>query len=207
MCHGPTSSKVHEEYVSYLENKYKSKIIEFSVRHKKHDWLSTYLYAKFENGKKFEKPFYSTEYGFAFNVLGRESCYNCHFKGDFRCADIMIGDFWGATEKDDFWNKKGVSVIFAETEKGNDALKSLEQVKLFPTTFEKAVANNPMVIKSKVKNPKKEKFEKLFAEKGLFYAVKHTMGFKQRIRIFIVNNTPKSIINFAKKVCRAIKKR
>lgn len=35
ICHGPTSTKVHEEYVSYLEKKYNSKIIGFSVRHKK----------------------------------------------------------------------------------------------------------------------------------------------------------------------------
>ncbi len=202
ICHGPTSAKVHEEYVSYLEEKYNSKIAEFSVRHKKHEWLPTYLYAKFVNGQEFEKPFYSTEYGFAFSVLGRESCYNCRFRGDRRCGDIMVGDFWGATENDEFWNKKGVSVIFAETEKGNKAVKALKGVKLFQTTFEKAVASNPMVIKSKAKNPQREKFSKLFEEKGLIYAAKHSVSLSNRIKNFAVKCIPKPMISFAKKVIR-----
>lgn len=175
ICHGPTLAKVHKEYISYLEQVYNSKIIEFSVRHKKKEWLPLYLYAKFANGQEFEKPFNSTEYGFAFFVLGKESCYNCRFKGDKRCADIMIGDFWGVTEEDEFWNKKGVSVIFAETDKGNEVLNVLQGVKLFPTSFEKAVTNNPMVLKSKVRNLQREKFKKLFEEKGLMYAVRHSI--------------------------------
>ncbi len=207
ICHGPTSAKVHEEYVSHLENKYKSKIIDFSVRHKKHEWLPAYLYAKFENGEKFEKPFYSTEYGFAFYVLGREVCYNCKFKGDYRCADIMIGDFWGATKEDAFWNKKGVSVIFAETEKGNEAIRALQGVKLFPTTFEKAVASNQMVVKSKVKNPKREKFAKLFAEKGLIYAAKRCVGFKRRIKNTVAKCIPQPLLTLVIKASNFIKRR
>lgn len=206
ICHGPTSAKVHEEYVSHLEKKYNSKIVEFSVRHKKHEWLPTYLYAKFANGQEFEKPFYSTEYGFAFSVLGRESCYNCQFKGERRCGDIMLGDFWGVTEKDEFWNKKGVSVIFAETGKGDEALKALRGVKLFPTTFEKAIASNPMVIKSKEKNPQTEKFSKFFVEKGLLYAAKHSISFKHRIKNFAVRCVPQPLIPFAKKIYHTMKR-
>lgn len=205
ICHGPTSARVHEEYVSYLEEKFNSKIVEFSVRHKKHEWLPAYLYAKFANGQEFEKQFYSTEYGYAFSVLGKESCYNCQFKGDRHCADIMVGDFWGATEKDEFWNKKGVSVIFAKTEKGNEAIKVLKGVNLFPTTFEKAVSKNPMVIQSKTKNPQREKFSKLFAEKGLMYAAKHGVGFKYRINNLIVKCIPQPIFPLVKKVYHIIK--
>ncbi len=209
ICHGPTSANVHEEYVSYLERKYKSKIIDFSVRHKKHEWLPSYLYAKFENGQEFEKPFSSTEYGYAFSVFGREVCYNCRYRGDSRCADIMIGDFWGVTAKDTFWNKKGVSVIFAETEKGNEVIKALQGIKLFPTTFEKAVAGNPMVIKSKEKHPQREKFAKSFAKKGLFYAVEHinSVGIKQRIKNSIVKWIPQSSRPLVKKVYHFIKRR
>lgn len=114
-----------------MEKRCGSKIVEFSTRHKKDEWTPVYLYAKFENGQVFEKPFYATEFGFAFSILGRESCYNCRYKGNGRCRDIMVGDFWGATEQDEFWNRNGVSVIFAETEKGNEAIKALEGIKLF----------------------------------------------------------------------------
>lgn len=207
ICHGPTSAKVHKEYISYLEEKYHSKIVDFSVRHKKSEWMPIYLYAKFENGQVFEKPFYSTEYGLAFSVFGRESCYHCQFRGDQRRADIMVGDFWGATEKDTFWNKKGVSVVFAETEKGDTALKQLHGVKLFPTTFEKAVAGNPMVVKCKEKNPQRQKFSKLFSQKGLIYAAKHTMSFKYHVKNFMLHCIPAPVLPLAKKIYHVIKRK
>lgn len=178
ICYGPTSQKVHEEYVIYLEKKFKSKIVDFSVRRKEEKWMPFYLYARFKNGKEFKKPFYDTEYGYAFSVLGRESCYDCKFKGNNRCGDIMIGDFWGADENDLFWNVKGVSVIFAETEKGNELLKKLKNVKLIPTTFERAVEENLMVIKPKTKAENYDKFRKYFRRKGLMYAIKKMKGIK-----------------------------
>ena len=102
ICHGPTSAKVHEEYVEWLEKRYRSRIKAFSVRYKEKGWTPPYLRAEFENGQVFMKPFYETEYGMAFAVMARESCYRCPFKGENRRGDIMIGDFWGASESDPF---------------------------------------------------------------------------------------------------------
>lgn len=95
ICHGPMSPKIHREYIAYLEKKYGSRICEWSVRYKKGKWMPLYLHAGFENGETFEDKFYDTEYGYAFRVAGRESCYHCKFKGNNREGDIMIGDFWG----------------------------------------------------------------------------------------------------------------
>ncbi len=203
ICHGPTSAQVHKEYVTYLEDKYQSKIIDFSVRHKKDAWTPGYLYAKFENGQIFEKPFYKTEYGVAFSVLGRESCYCCKFKGNNRQGDIMIGDFWGATENDEYWNKYGVSSVFAETEKGNDFLKSTPGITLFPTTFEKVVERNQMVIQSKIKKDNRDRFSKLLSKKGLMYAVKRTASLKTKISKLL----PCNLKPLIKKLYRYIKKR
>lgn len=207
VCHGPTRAKVHKEYVESLEKKYKSKIIDFSVRYKKDEWLPAYLYAKFSNGSIFEEPFYDTEYGYAFSVLGKESCYHCAFKGNNRQGDIMVGDFWGADETDDFWNKYGVSSIFAETEKGNAFLLSTPGIKLYPTTFERAVQSNPMVIQSKTKSSDREKFSKLLSEKGLAYAAKHTPSVKSQLKRNIRQCIPKSIRPVAKKLYQSIKKK
>lgn len=82
----------------------------------------------------------------------------------------MIGDYWGATENDAFWNSRGVSSIFAETEKGNTVLNAIPGIKLFPSTFERAVEKNQMVIKSKKCSPKRDVFEELLSQKGLIYA-------------------------------------
>lgn len=206
ICHGPTSSKIHQEYVAYLESKYKSKITDFSVRYKKDAWTPPYLYAKFDNGRIFKKPFYETEYGYAFSVFVRESCYHCMFKGNDRQGDIMIGDFWGATDKDKYWNRYGVSVVFAETNKGNGFLQSTPGIKLFPTTFEKAVESNQMVIKSKQKAYMRNEFSKLLSEKGLIYAAKHSVSFKTRIKRTVLGIVPDSMKPIVQKIFTAVKK-
>ena len=129
--------------------------------------MSPYLYAKFSNGRTWEQPFYETAYGVAFSILGRESCYHCRFKGNNRQGDIMVGDFWGATEKDRYWNANGVSLIFAETEKGNQFLSTLKDVTLIRCSFAEAVQNNQMVIRSRPKDPRQEEFCKMLSKKGL----------------------------------------
>lgn len=182
ICHGPTLPKVHEDYVNHLEKKFGSKIVDFSVRRKVDAWEPGYLYAKFENGTVFQKDFYQTEYGYAFAVLGRESCYGCKFRGNNRQGDIMLGDFWGATKEDAFWNKRGVSAIFAETEKGDAFLQAAPGIKLFPSTFEKVVAGNPMVIRPRQESKYKKQFAKLLEEKGLFYAAHHAAGWKTKLK-------------------------
>ena len=178
ICHGPTYAKVHSDYITFLEKKYKSKIIEFSVRHKNGAWIPAYLYAEFENGRIFQKPFYETEYGVAFSILSKKSCYSCKFKGNNRQGDIMIGDFWGATKEDVFWNKNGVSSIFAETEKGNFFLKATPGIVLFETTFERTVKKNPMLIESRSKFVNTEKFAEQLSKNGLMYAAKRAKGWK-----------------------------
>lgn len=212
ICHGPTSVDIHREYLSYLENKYKSKVVDFSVRHKKDAWKPIYLYAKFEDGQVFEKPFYKTEYGYAFSVFTKESCCRCGFKGNNRQGDLMVGDFWGATEEDDYWNPYGVSVIFAETDQGHDFLRSTPGIKLFPASFEKAVEKNPMVITSQTRKGERDQFEKLLRKKGLIYAAercadrKKENGGKKKIskKKVLVKMIPESIRPTVKKIYHTI---
>ena len=185
ICHGPTFPKVHYDYITFLEKKYKSKIVDFSVRHKQDSWTPSYLYAKFDNGKIFSKPFHKTEYEFAFSLLGKTPCYDCKYKGNNRQADIMIGDFWGATDEDVYWNKWGVSSIFAETQRGKDFLTSTPGIQLFSTTFEKAVEKNPMVIESRKFNKNRDDFADLLSKKGLIYAVKYFVSYKSKVKRLI----------------------
>lgn len=94
----------------------------------------------------------------------------------------MIDDFWGATKEDAFWNRLGVSSVFAETEKGDAFLQAAPGIKLFPSTFEKVVAGNPMVIRPRKESKYKKQFAKLLEEKGLFYAAHHAAGWKTRLK-------------------------
>lgn len=184
ICHGPTLMKVHTEYINYLEKKFDSKIVDFSVRRKKDSWLPAYLYAKFENHKEFIKEFYKTEYGIAFSQISLERCYNCKFKGNNRTGDIQIGDFWGYDKNKEYFNNNGTSCILVHTEKGNNYLKSNDLLKLYPVTFEEIVKANQLIIKTKPKGKKLDKFKSNLESKGLFYAVKKSIGIKSRLKKF-----------------------
>lgn len=206
ICHGPTSQRAHQQYLEKLEKRYDSKIVDFSVRRKKDRWLPIYLFAEFENGKIFRKKFYSTEYGYAFSVLSKKSCYNCQFKGDNRLGDIMIGDFWGATSKDVFWNEKGVSAVLVHTKKGNKFLKGNSRIELYHTTSEMIIKGNPNVIRSRMMNPSRDKFEKLLMEHDLFYAVKHTKKLTTVIKGLIKRMIPNSLRPLVQNIYHLIKK-
>lgn len=194
ICHGPTLQKVQYEYIKYLENKFKSKVVSFSVRYKKEGWHPSYVYAEFENGRVFTKKFSDTHYGKVFGILGIERCYDCKFKGNSRTGDITIGDFWGATNEDDFWNENGVSVILAETEKGMEFINKIENVVLFESSFERAVKRNPMLITSKAKSKIYDKFKNDFEKYGLIKAVNKNIGLKEKIK----NNIKKIIRKIVK---------
>lgn len=185
ICHGPTPAKVHRQYVERLEKTFGSPLAEFSVKRKKGAWTPGYLYAAFENGATYEKPFYHTEYGYAFATMAGKACYSCRFRGNNRTGDLMLGDFWGATEQDVFWNKEGVSSVLVHTEKGHELLLETEDLRLFDTTFQKIVAGNPNIIRPRDSRPNRAKFEQLLESHDLFYAVKHSKSILSRIKAML----------------------
>lgn len=72
-------------------------------------------------------------------------------------------------------------------------------IRLYPTDFEKAVANNQMVIRARKVSPEREKFEKLFAEKGLIYAARRSKSLKTRMELFAIRVIPPQIRTFLRK--------
>lgn len=182
ICHGPTPAKVHRQYVEYLEQRFGSSLTDFSVKRKKGAWTPGYLYAAFANGAVYEKPFYHTEYGYAFATLAGKACYSCKFRGNNRTGDLMLGDFWGATEQDVFWNKEGVSSILVHTEKGRELLTEAENLRLFETTFQRVAAGNPNIIRPRTERSNRAKFEQLLESHGLLYAARHSKPLLSRLK-------------------------
>lgn len=205
VCHGPTLKKVHQEYICYLKEKYKSQLVAFNLRYKKNGWHPSYLQAVFANGVVYEKPFYHTEYGVAFSILSRPACFKCAFKGERSTADITIGDYWGAQESDVFWNENGVSVIFVHTTKGYNYLRDIEKVRLFESSFEHAVAKNQNVIRPRKKPDNYDVFLELFETRGLKYAVKQTQSMKSNIISLIRLCIPQRLITLLKKLSAQLK--
>lgn len=58
----------------------------------------------------------------------RQSCYNCRYATQNRCADITIGDFWGLGAKTSFDEntENGVSVMFVNTENGKKFYETIK---------------------------------------------------------------------------------
>ena len=199
ICHGPTSPKVAEEFVHALEQKFQSRVVSFNVRYKKDGkWTPPYLRAEFADGREYLESFYSTDYGRAFGIFSRPSCYSCMYKGDKRVADITFGDYWGCTEADSFYNPKGVSVIFVHTEKGVALLEDVRDLEFTETEFEHAAKGNPMLFYSKAKSPQRDVFAKVFAEDGLVVACRKSQTVKQRVTGVAV----RSCLEWVKKVVR-----
>ena len=117
-----------------------------------------------------------------------------------RVADITLGDYWGCTEEDTFYNPSGVSVIFIHTEKGKALLEGVKDLELTETEFEHASKANPMLHTSKTKNPRRDVFAEAFAEKGLSAACRKSQTAKQRVLAVAGRRCPK----WVKKVVRGV---
>lgn len=174
ICHGPTLRRVSEDFLHSLENRFGSKIVDFSVRYKRDgQWTPPYMRVSFENGKNFMKKFYRTDYGIAFSIVSRPSCYECKFKGDNHRSDVTIGDYWGLKDDNkDEWNSHGVSVAFVRSLAGERLIKSVEGLcRIHETDCKYAMENNAMLNQRKQRHPKYESFLADYEKYGLHGAV------------------------------------
>ena len=206
VCHGPVVKTVAEEYLDELEKKYGSRIVDFTVRYKKNSkWTPPYLRAVFENGKVYMKPFYKTDYGIAFSIMSRLSCYNCQFKSSNHKSDITIGDYWGlAPDNKKEWNDKGVSIAFVRTSKGEELINSIRNICVVnETDAEFAMAHNVLMNIKKEKNPLYDKFVCDFRKYGLHAAVVRRYSFTHKcillVRRILSRIVPQSAKKFIKK--------
>ncbi len=208
ICYGPTSSEVAKQYTDSLEKRFASKIIDFSVRYKKHGWTPAYIFAKFENGKIFTKNFYASDYGYAFSVHARLSCYSCKFRGKNHQADLTLGDYWGLTPDMKEYNQNGVSIFIVRTERGEELIAKINknEFKLQRTDVDFALSHNTMYYKTRKKSQTWEMFDKHLTTKGLHYAVVKDQSFPKRfiktIRPIIISILPNSVKNIIKKLLK-----
>ena len=120
ICLGVNSPKAYEQYLKFLEDKYKSKIISIQFKNKDFGWNTFHTKIVFENGQiyygqRYEDLFYKGFIGKR-SLFFRDSCYNCSFKDFPRFSDISLADFWGVKKKYD--NDKGTSVVMLNSKKG-----------------------------------------------------------------------------------------
>lgn len=124
ICHGVPSPKIWQDYLEYLEIKYKSKIVKACSRDKRFGWHGAQESFVFENGKELHRQTCNNLYFYGYSL--RDSCASCVFTNTKRVGDITIGDHWGlpqnsAYEKD----SKGVSLLFVNSARGEEIINQI----------------------------------------------------------------------------------
>lgn len=122
ICHGMLSQSLFDDYIKYLEKKYKSRVVSFSFRDKTDGWIESGPKIKFSNGKIKRWPLYEDTYmqGYFSAVCMKNSCYICKYKNFHSGSDITFADYWGCEILDpEFYDFYGVSAVVINNENGN----------------------------------------------------------------------------------------
>lgn len=136
ICHGTPQVKFWNDYKNWLEQKNKSKLIEYSFRYKPEGWKAYPAYAEFENGNQMintpETSIYSKLHMKGY--ITNKGCFSCAFSNMKREGDITLGDYWGIEEiEPEFYDKNGVSLVISNTKKGNELIKSINGAAIIET--------------------------------------------------------------------------
>ena len=162
ICHGSPSPQILNRFL-HENNVDIQSISELKFRNKEGFGLhSGYKRISFDGG--------SDLYTFAFltSLDYTENCYLCQYATLDRVSDITLGDSWGselATEE----QKKGISLILCQTEKGKELLRNTK-IELRSVDLNKAVeANHQLQRPSEMPTERKIFFKNI--DKGFYHAI------------------------------------
>ncbi len=175
VCHGVPSPYIWRDYLDYLEKTYKSKIEKVDFRDKSRiGWRGHIESFVFKNGEKREFTTYT--HLFYRHIMLRSSCSKCHFTNFKRPSDFTLADYWGWEKLSPNFNKdnKGCSLLFINTEKGQEIFKNIRKKLHYLLTSQE------LCIQPNLQHPSHFdshyiKFELLYVKKG-FLAVAQRYG-------------------------------
>lgn len=177
ICHGTPSPKLFEEYIHYLEQKRKKKIIGYENRSKVLGWKHTEkIY--FSDGSVEYKSVLSQAWRNIFysNCAMRTSCEKCKFNNHTinRMADITIADFWGVENyHKEFFSPEGVSFVGIYTDKGKCFFNEVRpQLSTIPVDISEVLPRQPHFRGVSVSPEKKREFWQEYQEKGISGLIK-----------------------------------
>lgn len=150
VCHGVPSPQAWNAYVSYRARQDNGGELPqaINLRSKDTGW-SRYHYSNLFTYQTRQTALLSTESIymrlFTGDCINRRSCESCRFKGDSRCSDLTLGDFWGiwdiAPEMDD---DRGTSLLLIHSQAGAALFRQLEAgLVARPVCLEEAARYNP----------------------------------------------------------------
>ncbi len=121
--------------------------------------------------QRYDNPFMKS---FLYDLTLRDSCYDCPVKSFRSQSDITLGDAWCIGKYHPEWDDDGgTSVIFANTEKGKKAIKSLTSIKITAIDKNLIYRHNP-AIHTSPKRPSRKRnkfFNEIKKGKPILYAI------------------------------------
>ena len=162
ICHGSPSPQILNGFIH--ENNVDIQLIsELKFRNKEGVGLqSGYKRISFDG----ESDLYT--FAFLTSLDYTENCYSCRYATLDRVSDITLGDSWGSElEKEE--QKKGISLILCQTEKGKELLRNTK-IELRNVDLNKAIeANHQLNHPSKMPTERKIFFKNI--NKGFYHAI------------------------------------
>jgi coenzyme F420-reducing hydrogenase beta subunit len=193
ICHGVPPMKLLNDHLKLLERKYKSEIVEINFRPKTFGWSIQSLKCVFSNSSEYKKTSQFDGYFSAFlrNFALRKSCYKCRYSKNQHQSDITIADFWGYRKLDPKINdEKGISLIFANTTKGESVINEVQNI--FLKTIDWKFAEYVFCHRNNIafNIEKREYFFKYYLTFGWEKTISKLQlkgSFKARVKYFILN--------------------
>ena len=184
VCHCAPSPKIWEDYIKFIENKYKKRMVLAKFRDKKFGWHSCNESFVFEDCIK------STHFlNGLWEISARPSCSKCIATSTKRYGDITFADFWGWEKHYQEWNdNKGVSLIIVNNPNG---YKLFELARPLLDTIESTLENalQPQLQHPIKMIPTSSEFAKDYEIHGFRYvAYKYgNVGCKSKIKNMLVS--------------------
>lgn len=158
ICHGVPSDAVFQGYLKKISSRFAADVEGYEFRDRD-GWgkaPSVSVCGKFHR-------IYGVDalYMEAFNAsaIFRKCCYSCPYSGLPRVGDCTLGDFWGIGRygkpfKHD--TMKGVSLVLANTEAGEAAMRQLKDCYIEERTLEEALIENHNLNEPSTLNPNRD---------------------------------------------------
>lgn len=184
VCHGTPSPLMWREHIAHLENKEKSKIVQYYCRSKVKGWHGHNEMVVYENGKKDYKSNLSQKHKVLFysHSILRPSCYHCKYTNLKRPSDITIADFWGIEKcMPDFDDNKGVSLVLINSSKGQRLFEDIKENLIYRESNTKDCLQPHLQYPAKP-SAKREQFWEDYRLNGYKYIVKKYAGYNFKNR-------------------------
>lgn len=188
ICLGVPSPLMFQKYLLWKDHKLSAQTLEFKFRYKDQQGHRSQLQHTTTKGTYYydigDDPYMKAFYR---GLSLRPCCYECHFKGFPRTADITLGDFWGVEFVfPEFNPAKGVSLIICNSDKGRKLLSRLSHSFILKQTDrESAEKANPMLNMSAKEPEERKRFWEDFntlQPTQLFVKYKLMRNKKERLR-------------------------